>query len=171
MKRTTTVMLLAALVVTLALAAACGTSAKDRLQSYVDACKPQIEGLVKTMGGLANPFSSLSSKKDATWDKAAATLDAASAAIGSAADGLGSITAPDTLKSAHEQLIVGLNDIVKAFQTMSAALKDGTFGAATMNNTALNKLIDDGNAKRKAWKAALEKQCKDLGVTITWKWE
>jgi hypothetical protein len=161
MKRTRTVMLLAALVMTLALAAACGASAKDRLQSYVDASKPQVEGLNKAMGG---------SQKDATWDAAAATLDAAAKAIGSAADGFGSITAPDALKSAHEQLIVGLRDIEKAFHAISAALKDGTFGPATMNDAALNKLLNDGSAKRKAWKAALEKQCKDLGVTINWKW-
>jgi hypothetical protein len=171
MKRIPTVMLLAAMVMTLALAAACGASAKDQLQSYLDASKPQVEGLNKTMAGLQNPFSSLSSTKDATWDTAAATLDAAASALRSAADAFGSITAPDALKSAHEQLIVGLRDIEKALQTMRAALKDGTFGAATMNDTALNKLLDDGSAKRKAWKAALEKQCKDLGVTITWKWE
>jgi hypothetical protein len=171
MKRTPAVMLLAALVITLALAAACGASAKDELQSYVDASKPQVEGLNKTMADLQNPFDSLSPKKDATWDSAATTLDAAATAIGSTADGFGSITAPDALKSAHEQLIVGLNDIEKAFQTISAALKDGTFGAATMNDAALNKLLNDGNAKRKAWKTALEKQCKELGVTISWKWE
>lgn len=164
-------MLLAAVVLTLALAASCGASAKDRLQSYVGASKPQVEGLNKTMAGLQNPFSSLSSKKDATWDAAAATLDAAATAIRSAADGFGSITAPEALKSAHEQLIVGLGDLEKAFRTIRATLKDGTFGAATMNDAALNKLLDDGNAKRKAWKAALEKQCKELAVTITWKWE
>jgi hypothetical protein len=127
--------------------------------------------MIKTMGGLQNPFSSMSQTKDATWDTAAATLDSAATAIKSAADGLGSITAPDALKSAHDQLIVGLGDIVKAFHTIGGALKDGSFSAAIMNDAALNKLLDDGNAKRKAWKTALEKQCKDLGVTITWKWE
>ena len=171
MKRMPTIVLLAALVLTLALAAACGASAKDRLQSYVNACKPQVEGLNKAMAGLQDPFSSLSSKKDATWDTASATLNAAATAIRSAADGFGSITAPDALKSAHEQLIVGLRNFDKALGTMRAALQDGTFGAATMNDPALNKLLNDGNAKRKAWKTALEKQCKDLGVTITWKWQ
>ena len=155
----------------IALAASCGTSAKDQLQSYVTACKPQVEGMIKTMGGLQDPFSSMSQTKDATWDTAAATLDSAARAIQSAADGLGSITPPDALKSAHDQLIVGLKDIVKAFHTIGGALKDGSFSAATMNDTALNKLLDDGNAKRKAWKTALEKQCKNLGVTITWKWK
>ena len=169
MKKTTMVILIAAL--GMALAASCGTSAKDQLQSYVTACKPQVEGMIKTMGGLQNPFNSLSQTKDATWDTAAATLDSAAKAIQGAADGLGSITAPDALKSAHDQLIVGLGDIVKAFHTIGGALKDGSFSAATMNDAALNKLLDDGNAKRKAWKMALEKQCKDLGVTITWKWK
>ena len=96
-------------------------------------------------------------RQDATWDTAAATLDAAATAPGSAADGFGSITAPDALKSTNEQLIVGLGDLEKAVQMMSASLKDGTFGAATMNDAALNKLLDDGNAKRKAWKAALRR--------------
>jgi hypothetical protein len=171
MKRMPKVMLLAALMMALALAAACGASAKDQLQSYVDASKPQVEGLNKTMADLQNPFESLSPKKDATWDAAAGTLDTAAKAIGSTADGFGSITPPDTLKSAHEGLIVGLNDIEKALQMMSAQLKDGTFGPATMNDATLNKLLNGGSAKRKAWKTALEKQCKDLGVTIPWKWQ
>jgi hypothetical protein len=168
-KKTTVVILLAAL--GMALAASCGTSAKEQLQSYVTDCKPQVESMVKTMGGLQNPFSSMSQTKDATWDTAAATLDSAVTAIQGAADGLGSITAPDALKTVHDQLIVGLEDVVKAFRTIGSAIKDGSFGNATMNDAALNKLLDDGTAKRKAWKTALEKQCKDLGVTITWKWE
>ena len=55
--------------------------------------------------------------------------------------------------------------------SLPAPDEDGTFGAATMNDVALSMLLDDGSAKRKAWNAALEKQCKDLAITIPRKWE
>jgi hypothetical protein len=155
----------------LSLTAGCGASAKQQLQSYVAACKPDVERVNAAYAKIQAAFSSLSTTRDKSWNAAAAAVDEAAAATQAAADDFGTIKPPAALVSVHQQLLGGLQDRVKAFGVIGTALKSGSFGPTFVRDPALGKLLNDGNARRTAWKDALVKQCQRQGVTIPWQWQ